>query len=38
MVAKLKQQLKMLEAKYNEAESKRTVLIARHRASLARAR
>lgn len=35
MVAKLKQQLKMLEAKYNEAESKRDVLIARHRASQA---
>jgi phage shock protein A len=35
MVTKLKQQLKMLEAKYNEAESKRDVLIARHRASQA---
>jgi phage shock protein A len=34
-VAKLKQQLKMLEAKYSEAESKRTVLIARHRATRA---
>lgn len=35
MVGKLKQQLKMLEAKYNEAESKRDVLIARHRATQA---
>jgi len=35
MIGKLKQQLKMLEAKYNEAESKRDVLIARHRASQA---
>jgi phage shock protein A len=35
MVAKLKQQLKMLEAKHDEAESKRDVLIARHRATQA---
>ena len=34
-VARLKQQLKMLEAKYNEAEGKRDVLIARHRATQA---
>lgn len=31
MVEKLKQQLRMLENKYQEAESKRDVLIARHR-------
>ena len=35
MVTKLKQQLKMLEAKHDEAESKRDVLIARHRATQA---
>lgn len=35
MVTKLKQQLKMLEAKHDEAESKRDVLIARHRATRA---
>lgn len=35
MVTKLKQQLKMLEAKHDEAESKRDVLIARHRANQA---
>lgn len=35
MVTKLKQQLKMLEAKHDEAESKRSVLIARHRATQA---
>jgi phage shock protein A len=35
MVTKLKQQLKMLEAKHDEAESKRAVLIARHRATQA---
>lgn len=35
MVTKLKQQLKMLEAKQDEAESKREVLIARHRATQA---
>ncbi len=35
MVTKLKQQLKMLEAKHDEAESKRAVLIARHRANQA---
>jgi phage shock protein A len=34
-VARLKQQLKLLEAKYNEAEGKRDVLIARHRATQA---
>lgn len=34
-VDRLKQQLKMLEAKYNEAEGKRDVLIARHRATQA---
>jgi phage shock protein A len=34
-VTKLKQQLMMLEAKYNEAESKRDILIARHRATQA---
>lgn len=34
-VTRLKQQLKMLEAKYNEAEGKRDVLIARHRATQA---
>jgi phage shock protein A len=37
-VAKLKQQLTMLEAKYNEAQSKRDVLIARHRATQAQRR
>ena len=35
MVARLKQQLQMLEAKHAEAESKRDVLIARHRATQA---
>lgn len=35
MVARLKQQLQMLEAKQAEAESKRDVLIARHRATRA---
>lgn len=35
MVERLKGQLRMLEAKYNEAESKRSVLIARHRATQA---
>ena len=35
MVTKLKQQLKMLEAKHDEAECKRDVLIARHRATQA---
>jgi phage shock protein A len=35
MVTKLKQQLKMLEAKHDEAEGKRDVLIARHRATQA---
>lgn len=35
MVARLKQQLQMLEAKHSEAESKRDVLIARHRATRA---
>jgi phage shock protein A len=35
MVTKLKSQLQMLEAKHNEAESKRDVLIARHRATQA---
>src|SRR5690606_6074398 len=34
-VATLKQQLSILEAKYREAESKRSVLIARHRATRA---
>ena len=34
-VTRLKQQLKMLEAKFSEAESKRDVLIARHRATQA---
>jgi phage shock protein A len=34
-VDRLKQQLKLLEAKYNEAEGKRDVLIARHRATQA---
>jgi phage shock protein A len=37
-VARLKQQLKMLEAKFNEAEGKRDVLIARHRATQAQRR
>lgn len=36
MVAKLKQQLKLLEAKYDEAQSKKEVLVARHRATVAR--
>lgn len=36
MVAKLKQQLKLLEAKYAEAQSKKDVLVARHRATVAR--
>ena len=35
MVERLKQQLRMLEAKFNEAESKRDVLIARHKATQA---
>jgi phage shock protein A len=35
MVAKLKQQLKLLEAKYDEALSKKDVLVARHRATVA---
>jgi phage shock protein A len=35
MVTKLKSQLQMLEAKHDEAESKRDVLIARHRATQA---
>jgi phage shock protein A len=36
MVAKLKQQLRLLEAKYDEALSKKDVLVARHRATVAR--
>ncbi|RIK42234.1 MAG: hypothetical protein DCC58_11320 [Chloroflexi bacterium] len=36
MVAKLKQQLRLLEAKYSEAQSKKDVLVARHRATVAR--
>lgn len=36
MVTKLKQQLKLLEAKFNEAQSKKDVLVARHRATVAR--
>jgi phage shock protein A len=36
MVLKLKSQLKLLEAKYAEAQSKKDVLIARHRATVAR--
>jgi phage shock protein A len=35
MVGKLKQQLRMLEAKHDEAQSKKDVLIARHRATRA---
>jgi len=38
LVTKLRQQLRVLDAKYNEAESKRTQLIARHRASQAQKR
>lgn len=38
MVEKLKSQLKVLERKYNEAESKRDLLIARHRRAQAQKR
>jgi phage shock protein A len=38
LVTKLRQQLRVLDAKYNEAESKRAQLIARHRATQAQQR